>query len=95
MPYAAQQLYNLSVSCCNSGIDPAIKSMSSANLRLQILYTPSAMVELWLFRVYCMIFSKKIWNRVGDRRQLCRTPTDVRKKYPLVSLTITALIAFL
>ena len=95
IPYAAEQLYNLSASCCNYGMYPAIKSMSSSNLRLQILYPPTAMVEVWLFRVSCIIFSDKILNRVGDRRQPCRTPTDVRKESPLVSLTITALLAFL
>ena len=53
------------------------------------------MVKVWLFRVSCIIFSKKILNRVGYRRQPCRTPADVRKKSPLVSLTITSLLAFL
>ena len=90
IPYAADQLYNLSVRCCNSGINPAIKSMSSEDNRLRILYPPIAMV----FRMSCIIFSKKILNRVGDRRQTCRTPTDVRKKSTLISLTITALLAF-
>ena len=69
--------------------------MPSANLRLQILYPPMAMIEVWLFRMSCIILSKKILNRVGDRKQPCRTPTDVRNKSPLVSLTITALLAFL
>ena len=79
MPYSRALFDNLSVSSCNSSLLPPIRSMSSANLGLEIIRPPMEIVDLKLCNVSLMMFSKYKLKRIGERRQPCRTPTVVLK----------------
>ena len=81
MPYSRALFDNLSqsVSSCNSSLLPPIRSMSSANLRLEIIRPPMEIVDLKLCNVSLMIFSNYKLKRIGEKRQPCRTLTVVLK----------------
>ena len=79
MPYSRALFDNLSVSSCNSSLFPPIRSMSSANLRLEIIRPSMEIVDLKLCNVSLMIFSKYKLKRIGERRQPCRTLTVALK----------------
>ena len=79
MPYSRALFDNPSVSSCNSSLLPPIRSMSSANHRLEIIRLPMETVDLKLCNVSLMMFSKYKLERIGERRQPCRTQTVVLK----------------
>ena len=92
IPYALDLSENLSVSSCTSLLLLANRSMSPANLRLH-KGLPPIEVDVWCsLRVSCMIFSRKILNRTGERMQPWQTPFVVLKKSPTQPLNTTALI---
>ena len=79
MTYSRALFDNLSVSSRNASLLPPIRSMSSANLRLEIIRPPMEVVDLKLCNVSLMMFSKYKLKRIGERRQPCCTPTVVLK----------------
>ena len=80
--YRVQVLSRLSTRASSSCSSSARASMSSANRRLVIFLPPMLTFPLWSSRASCMIRSRKMLKRVGDRRHPCLTPTvqSVRRK---------------
>ena len=60
MPYSRALFDNLSVSSCNSSLLPPIRSMSSTNLRLEIVRPPMEIVDLKLCNVSHDVFLVQI-----------------------------------
>ena len=90
----SRSLEEFFVSYCSSVFYPAIRSISSENLRLYNSYSPTDMVLKWSSRVSCIIFVRKILKSVGYKKHPCSTPTDVLKKDPVFLVTKTAMFIF-
>ncbi|KAH3752304.1 hypothetical protein DPMN_186920 [Dreissena polymorpha] len=68
-------------------------SMSSANLMLEIVVQPLVIDVWWYWRVSCIIFPRKWFNRTVQSRHTGRALTDDLKKAPFCPLR-SLLMAF-
>ena len=92
MPWVFEDSTSRFVKSCNSVLLPAIRSISSANLRLLIFRPPIEIVEVYSSSVFIIICSRKMLNNTGGSRHPCLTPTVVLKKLPVTLLIRTALV---
>ena len=93
--YLVQVLSRLSTRASSSCSSSARASMSSANRRLVIFQPPVLTLPSCSSRASDMIRSRKMLNRVGDRRHPCLTPTVVLNHSPMLPFIWTALVALL
>ena len=92
MPWAFEDSTSQFVRSCSSVLLPAIKSISSANLRLLIFQPPIEIVEVYSSSVFIIICSRKMLNNTRESRHPCLTPTVVLKKLPVTLLIRTVLV---
>ena len=92
MPYLLELFESLSVRACSSWVFPAIKSISSANLRFDIERPPIDMDEVWLFCISPIISSRNTLNITGDRRHPRHSPTIFLNVLPCMLFIRTALV---
>ena len=67
MPYFLALFESVSLIACSSWVFPAIKSISSANLRFDIERPPIDMDEVWLLCISAIISLRNTLNSTGDR----------------------------
>ena len=73
-----------SVIVCSSLSEPAIRSISSTNLRLLNCLLPIDMLDSWFVTESSIIFSRNILNRTGDNKHPCLIPTVVLNFVPIL-----------
>ena len=91
--YLVQVLSRISTRASSSCSSSARACMSSANRRLVIFLPPMLTFPSCSSRASDMIRSRKMLERMGDRRHPCLTPTVVLNHSPMLPFIWTALVA--
>ena len=78
--------------CENSFSDPAIRSKSSANLKLLIFRPPIVILDVWSARESCIMLSRNMLNRTGDSRQPYLITIVPLKLFPIWLFNSTELL---
>ena len=94
IPCALAVAVSLFVSSCNSLLLPAMRSLSSPKRKLQIGLPPMEIVEVWSWRVSCIILSRNRLKSVEESMHPCLTPMVIWKNLPNWLFRRTVLVAW-